>query len=76
MHDISINIQKRFLHKENGDKPDMGQCYQDGNLGPNCSCFVGENRTPVSIIWVQIKFRKIGFIDNYLFSIEKKLKFF
>ena len=31
-----------------------------------CSCFVGENSTPVSMIRVQIKFRKIGLINNLL----------
>ena len=34
--------------------------------------FVGENITPVSMIWVQIKFRKICWIDNYSWSIEEK----
>ena len=41
-----------------------------------CLCFVGENSTPVCIIWVQIKFRKIGWIDNYLCTIEKKFQIF
>ena len=41
-----------------------------------CHYFVGENSTPVSIILVQIKFRKIGWIDNYLCIIENKFQIF
>ena len=33
-----------------------------------CPYFVGENSTPVSIIWVQIKFRKICWMDRRIFS--------
>ena len=41
-----------------------------------CPYFDGENSTPVSIFWVQIKFGKRGWIDNYSWIIEKKFKFF
>ena len=41
-----------------------------------CLYFVGEKSTPVSIIWVHIKFQKIGWIDNYLYIIENKYQIF